>query len=160
MQKGDTMTIKTPKKMNIVSHPLLSADFSWADSLERRLNGFFDLYGPFQKTIDQTFMDNMMPYMPYDTGVLRETTVAATVIGSGMITSVAPYAQFLYYGLLMLDDRGSAWALHGGHKTEVNIPLRYHGGGPKASPMWDRNMWAEQGDTLLADWQRYVKQNF
>lgn len=154
------MNIKVPQGSKIVSHPLLNVNFSFASDLGDRLDGFFGIGGDFQKTIDQTFMDAMIPYMPFDTGTMTRLTREQTEIGSGIITTDTPGARMLYYGLLMVDSiTGSAWSPLGGTKVVTDIPLQFHGGA-KTGAFWDRRMMAEQGDNLIANWQRYVEQNF
>ncbi len=51
-----------------------------------------------QKHIDQTCIDQMIPYTPWRNGFLEESVKIGTVIGSGKLRYLSPYARYLYYG--------------------------------------------------------------
>ena len=51
-----------------------------------------------QKVIDNECIRLMKPYTPFRTGVLEQSATLGTVIGSGEIRQIAPYARYLYYG--------------------------------------------------------------
>lgn len=40
----------------------------------------------------------MKPYTPFKMGVLENSATIHTVIGSGEIKQITPYARYLYYG--------------------------------------------------------------
>ena len=64
-------------------------------------------------------------YAPYDYGGLMDSSVIHSDTDSAELVWNAPYAQYLYFGLLMLADNGSAWAKSGESKHLTNIPLSY-----------------------------------
>ena len=51
-----------------------------------------------QMFIDSECMRLMAPYTPMRNGVLMESVKLGTVIGSGELRYLSPYARYLYYG--------------------------------------------------------------
>lgn len=51
-----------------------------------------------QMFIDSECMRLMVPYTPMRNGVLMESVKLGTVIGSGELRYLSPYARYLYYG--------------------------------------------------------------
>jgi hypothetical protein len=51
-----------------------------------------------QEYIDSACIRLMVPYTPMRTGLLMESAKLGTVIGSGEIVYLSPYARYLYYG--------------------------------------------------------------
>lgn len=74
-----------------------------------------------QKIVDATMLRYMDPYIPYQSGVLAESAVIHTVIGSGQIVQITPYARRLYY-------------------NNYNFDLTKH---PLAGPFWFDRMKAD-----------------
>ena len=103
----------------------------------------------------QSFVDNecirrMVAYTPMLTGALYKTSMLGTVIGSGEIRQIAPYARYQYYGKLMVSSiTGSAWS-KGEEKVLTDKDLvhnkAYH---PKAGPYWFERMKADHKDKIL-----------
>lgn len=92
----------------------------------------------------------MVPYTPMLTGALYKTATLGTVIGSGEIRQIAPYARNQYYGKLMVSSiTGSAWS-KGEEKVLTDKDLvhnkAYH---PKAGPYWFERMKADHKDIIL-----------
>ena len=51
-----------------------------------------------QEYIDSACIRLMVPYTPMRTGLLMESVKLGTVIGSGELVYLSPYARYLYYG--------------------------------------------------------------
>ncbi len=51
-----------------------------------------------QKAVDSEVLKQMAPYTPMRTGALIDSATLGTVIGSGKIEYLSPYARYLYYG--------------------------------------------------------------
>lgn len=51
-----------------------------------------------QEFIDSECIRLMKPYTPFRNGFLEKSATLGTVIGSGEIHQIAPYARYLYYG--------------------------------------------------------------
>ena len=51
-----------------------------------------------QEYIDSSCIRLMVPYTPMRTGMLTESVKLGTVIGSGELRYLSPYARYLYYG--------------------------------------------------------------
>ena len=95
------------------------------------------LNGKFSKAqnelVNQVIID-CTPYVPFKQGILSNSV---HVENENEIVWNTPYAQFLYYGKLMLDDRGSAYALPNTKKHVTNIDLKYSKEGhPQATSHW------------------------
>lgn len=52
-----------------------------------------------QKFIDSECIRLMTPYTPMRNGILYKSAMLGTVIGSGEIKQIMPYARYQYYGL-------------------------------------------------------------
>lgn len=68
---------------------------NWSKGFSNDMNSRFELA---QREIDKDCIKLMKPYTPFKTGVLENSATIHTVIGSGQITQVTPYARYLYYG--------------------------------------------------------------
>lgn len=51
-----------------------------------------------QVFVDKECIRLMKPYTPFKNGILENSATLGTVIGSGEIRQIAPYARYLYYG--------------------------------------------------------------
>lgn len=100
-----------------------------------------------QFALDTQIMNDMVPYMPMNTGALIQVTRAKSTAtaGTGMVcAAAAPYGRFQYYGKVQVDPQtNSPWARKGAKKVTTDRPLDYSN--PKAQPEWfqvakDKNM--------------------
>nr|DAN90844.1 MAG TPA: Minor capsid protein [Caudoviricetes sp.] len=66
----------------------------WSKGFSNDMNSRFELA---QREIDKDCIKLMKPYTPFKMGVLENSATIHTVIGSGQITQVTPYARYLYY---------------------------------------------------------------
>lgn len=63
-----------------------------------------------QEFVDKTVLDYCEPYVPVQTGKLKESGRTGTVIGSGTVKYTAPYAKPRYYvGKSKGGLRGKYW---------------------------------------------------
>lgn len=53
-----------------------------------------------QRYVDSEVINLIRPYTPMNTGYLYESASVATVIGSGKVVQLGPYARYLYYGVV------------------------------------------------------------
>lgn len=54
-------------------------------------------YSRAQKFLDGDILRGCEPYVPLLTGVLRDSGILGTDIGSGLVQWIAPYAKYQYY---------------------------------------------------------------
>lgn len=54
--------------------------------------------GRIQRFVDSEVIKLMEPYTPFQTGKMHRSSLAGTVIGSGNIRYLSPYARYQYYG--------------------------------------------------------------
>ncbi len=101
--------------------------------------------GRVQKLFTNECARHMDPYVPMQTGILKNTRD----IEDDGVTYRGPYAQFQYYGKVMVGVRSrSAWAKPGERKVVTDKDLTYHGA-PMRGPLWDVRMWADRGRAIL-----------
>ena len=51
-----------------------------------------------QKFVDSEVLRYCSARVPFDTGMLQKSGILGTIIGSGVVRWIAPYAWFQYYG--------------------------------------------------------------
>lgn len=88
------MNIKQPSDF-IVNTPNGTLSFNWNPAFGRLTE---EKLNTAQKVIDQQCIELMKPYTPFRNGFLEQSATLGTVIGSGEIQQIAPYARYLYYG--------------------------------------------------------------
>ncbi len=103
-----------------------------------------------QRFVDSECIRYMKPYTPFQNGVLQKSATLGTVIGSGEIHQIAPYARYLYYGMLMVSSiTGSSYARQGEKKVLTNTPLQYHNKHPQSGKMWFERMKEDKKAVIL-----------
>lgn len=102
------------------------------------LDRFSKQFKEAQYWLDSQVMNDMVPFMPHNTGTFINVTRAqsAALAGSGVVIAAsAPMGRFLYMGKVMVDEKtGSPWARKGAKKVVTEKPLNYSN--PKAVPFW------------------------
>lgn len=71
-------------------------DFITAEELKEKLG--INPGGHVQKAVDAAVIEQCLPYLPFDEGVLAGSANTATKVGSGEVVYDTPYARYLYYG--------------------------------------------------------------
>ena len=105
--------------------------------------------GRAQKYVDNEVLRLSDPYLPYQTGMLRDSGLHGTDVGSGKVVWNSPYAKFLYYGKVMLGmESHSPWAKSGEKKAKTSRDLTYHGA-PKRGAFWFERMKADHLQEIL-----------
>ena len=93
-------------------------------TLDLDIKRFESQYSLAQTLLDHTIMQDMIPFMPMETGTFINVTKAmsSALAGSGRVVAAAPpYGRFLYEGKTMVDEEtGSTWARKGGKKVLVS----------------------------------------
>ena len=124
--------------------------------------------GDVQKFVTNTINRRITRYMPYRSSVL--STKAKFIKSPTEIEVDAPYAQYQYYGKVMVDpitgaagflDKDGQWkSRRGVPKVKTDRDLDYtqsKNHHPRAGPFWDRHLMAAEGQQIAAKVQQYVK---
>lgn len=144
------MRIDTPKG-SVIQTNNGKAKLEWSSDFQPKWE---DRYSKAQKFVDSEVIRLCAPYTPFDSSFLQKSAVLGTVIGSGTVEWVAPYARYLYYGLLMVSpSTGSSWAEKGERKTLTDKPLSYNGS-PKRGKLWFERMKADHKQEIIDNARR------
>lgn len=118
--------------------------------------------GRVQQTIDEAFLRYCEPYLPFDTGQLRDSGIRSTKIGSGKVIWDTPYAHYLYEGEKYVDpitgkgafynENYGFWSRPNTQKVPSGEPLHYHGGGLRGK-RWAERMWADHYKDIIREAQ-------
>ncbi len=116
--------------------------------------------GAVQKQIDESFLRYCDPYLPFDSGMLRDSGITSTKIGSGQVVWDTPYAHYLYEGILYVDpytgkgaffdENYGFWSRPNTQKVPSDRELLYHGGGLQGKK-WAERMWADHGEDIIRE---------
>lgn len=110
-------------------------------------------------SMGQHIITDSNKYCPFDNGLLRSSAENNSDLENGIIVWDAPYAQYLYYGVLMVGQNGSAWAKLG-EKKRVKVPeqkLNFATDHEANTQM----MWFHKAkDIHLDEWIKGYKNNF
>ena len=123
--------------------------------------------GDVQRFHTQNVLRRIQKYMPYRTGATIKAMVAQTDINKPYIIVAAPYAKFLYYGVLMVDpvtgaagfkDKNGEWkSWKNRPKVKSNRPITYtKTKNPRAGPFWDRALVAAEMLAMQRELQAYI----
>jgi len=85
--------IRTPRGWIIVG-PNGKAELTWDVNFKPKWNRKFT---EAQKFVDSEVLRLCEPYVPMKTGMLIKSGILGTVIGSGKVAYIAPYARYQYY---------------------------------------------------------------
>lgn len=108
-----------------------------------------------QKDLINQIIADCTDYVPFQQGILSNSV---RVENGNEIVWGTPYARFQYMGKLMLDYRGSAWALKGEKKHVVNIDLEYSTEGhSRAGKKWFERAKKEHEKDWLEVFKKAVK---
>lgn len=123
----------------------------------RRSHGL-GIGGPIQKFVDSECIRGMSLYTPMLSGALEKSAIQGTVIGSGKIVYLSPYARYQYYGMLMVDSvTGSSWSPLGGKKVLTETSLQYNlSRHPLAGAKWFERWKADHLQELIAGCQKMI----
>ena len=115
------MNIETPRGRIITvntGNGQLRAKLEWNPNFNRNKTTSFSKA---QKFIDSEVLRLSSPLVPFRTGMLEKSGKLGTVIGSGVVTYVAPYAKRQYYENKSSGQRGAKWfeRMKASHKKEI-----------------------------------------
>ncbi len=117
----------------------MSYSFHWNPHFKRKRKAGLQRA---QRAIDSSVLRFSEPFLPFQSGVLRNSGITGTVVGSGRVQWTAPYAHYLYEGRVM----GPNVPLHEGGQLvgffSPKAPKKYTGkklqfhGAPKRGARW------------------------
>jgi hypothetical protein len=104
-----------------------------------------------QKDFTNQIMIDCNDYVPFRQGILSNSV---HVENDKEIVWNGPYARFLYYGKVMVDERGSTWARKGGKKHVIDRDLKYS----KEGHLNAGSFWFERAKKVYQDnWIKLAK---
>lgn len=116
----------------------------------------FSVGGEVQKFVDSEVLKLMVPYTPMDTGMLMQSSITGTKIGSGKIRYNSPYARYQYYGIVYgpnipIFENGTLIGFRSPpKKASTGRPIQYSAEKhPKAQRLWFEQMKADHKDDIL-----------
>ena len=86
-------TIRTPGTVTVRQNGV-TVEIEWEPDFGRRWN---EQYEKAQFLFDEEVLRLMTPYVPVDTTMLRDSAIAASDIGGGLLEWATPYAAKQYY---------------------------------------------------------------
>ena len=126
----------------------MSYSFHWNPHFKRKRKAGLQRA---QRAIDSSVLRFSEPFLPFQSGVLRNSGITGTVVGSGRVQWTAPYAHYLYEGRVM----GPNVPLHEGGQLvgffSPKAPKKYTGkklqfhGAPKRGADTTSLPWSAQG---------------
>ena len=146
------MRIVQPKNLNFNG----SFEFKWSPTFGAVMT---DKLNRAQAFIDSECMRLMAPYTPMRYGMLMESVKLGTVIGSGKLRYLSPYARYLYYGEIYgpnipIYERGNIvgyFSPPGQKKFPTGRQMKYDTSRhPQAGKMWFERMKADHADAICA----------
>ncbi len=66
-----------------------------------------EMFSSAQQFVDSEVLRRCTPYVPFQTGMLTRSGELGTVVGSGEVRYIAPYARRMYYGTHFHFDRSA-----------------------------------------------------
>ena len=145
------MIIKQPKDMNINGSLKFKWNKQFGSLTTEKLNRT-------QKLIDSECIRLIKPYTPFRNGFLERSATLGTVIGSGKIQQISPYARYLYYGEVYgpnfpIKENGIVigwYSIPKMKKHPTGRNLKYDTSKhPQAGKMWFERMKADRKDEIL-----------
>jgi hypothetical protein len=85
--------IETPRGSVFVT-PAGKAQLVWNTNFQPKWQGHYSVA---QKFVDSEVLRNCEPFVPLKTGMLIKSGILGTIIGSGLVSWIAPYAKPQYY---------------------------------------------------------------
>lgn len=76
----------------------MSYSFHWNPHFKRKRKAGLQRA---QRAIDSSVLRFSEPFLPFQSGALRNSGITGTVVGSGRVQWTAPYAHYLYEGRVM-----------------------------------------------------------
>ena len=127
-----------------ISHFLSSADIATEEAVA---------------AVAKQIRDDSNALAPKDVGDLISSSLNNSDLENGLVVWDTPYAQYLYYGVLMVGKNGSPWAKAGEKKKKKDpeTPLKYDTSkNPNAGKMW----YHRAKDVNFKKWETAFKQKF
>lgn len=124
--------------------------------------------GYIQKFVDSEILRYSSKYIPFQTGMLMNLGIIGTVIGSGRLVWLGPYARYLYYGKLAVDPKYRIgafysalygfWSRPNVSKEITDIDLNYNGA-PVRGPFWFEKVKDNHLEDILTGCYRLIEKN-
>lgn len=91
------MDIETPRGKIFINNQTMKAQLVWNPQFADNMNKKYGTGGTLQQFADSEYLRSVEPYWALLTGELIQSGTLGTVIGSGLIRYIAPYARLQFY---------------------------------------------------------------
>lgn len=132
----------------------MSYRFQWNPPFERRTRAALESA---QRVIDSSVLRFSEPFLPFQSGALRNSGITGTEVGSGKVRWMAPYAHYLYEGEVMgpnvpLQESGQLVGFFSPRapKTYTGKKLQFHGAPKRGARWFDRMKRVHAADIVTA----------
>jgi len=127
--------IQTPRGF-VTTTRLGKAELVWNTNFQPKWQ---KQYSDAQKFVDSEVLRLCEPFTPLLTGTMIKTGELGTDVGSGVVSWIALYSKYQYYGKVMA----------GNPRVPTTKNLVYHGGGLRGS-FWFERMKEIHGDQIIS----------
>lgn len=136
------MYIQTPRG-KIIRTSNGKVELKWNTNFQPKWEGKFTRI---QKYVDSEVLRLSDKYVPFQTGMLKKSGILGTVIGSGEVQYIAPYARYQYYGKVMTGSPP---------KQTTDKDLTYNGA-PQRGAYWFERMKVDHKSNILNGARRFI----
>lgn len=126
--RGEIVTLNTKSGKTV-------ARLTWNPGFGNEMTGAFDNV---QRYVDSEVLRRSDPYVPFQTGMLKNSGILGTVLGSGEVRYIAPYGRKQYYSNRGNGTQGTAR-------------------GGKRGSLWFERMKIDHADSILAGAAKFTK---
>lgn len=129
--------IQTPRG-TVIKTANGQAELIWGSDFAPRWDARYERAQVF---VDSEILRLCDPLIPMQSSMLKKSGTLGTIVGSGEVVWIAPYARYQYYGKLMVGPAP---------KTMTDVDLQYHSGEAQRGAFWFERMKAADGAAIIA----------
>ncbi|MCQ5130298.1 minor capsid protein [Butyricicoccus faecihominis] len=147
------MKIETPRGTVFHTKDGKTARLVWNPGFQDTWQGRYDRA---QMFVDNEVLRRSDPLIPFQTGMLKKSGILGTIIGSGEVEWIAPYARYLYYGKVYgpnIPRSDGGFFSPTAPKKPTGKEIKFHGA-PMRGAFWFERMKSAHKQDILAGARR------